>query len=816
MAQIKKTKIEIVQPAVQEKIEKSEITKVREEPTASSKNGINILRRLGKAAIYLLVFLLPLFFLPWTSNTLDFSKQALLLSLVFVSLICWLISNLISNRFEINTNFLNIPVAVLFLTSALSVVFSVFRYGSFWGWPLSVSQSLLSLIGFIVFYFLVTNLFKKNEIVFLFLTLFLSGFIASLFGILQLFGKFVLPFDFAKTTSFNTIGTVNSLAVYNSLLLILLLPLSFFVKRFFKIILGIFIVVLLASLFIINFKTAWLVFLAGIIVLFAFGVVNVRKFGKSSYLTLMIFFLIIALLFSFFRFSLPGAPAAPLEASPSQKAEWMVLKQLPLKSLFLGSGLGTFIYDWSKYKPLDLNQTVFWSARFNKGASEILDRTITSGILGVLVLLFLIFVFFRKAILFLIKNFLKKMNGKIPDGISWFLVLGIVAAFTALVCSLFLYPANFSIWLIFWLLIGATALMETDKKKIFIVDDSPAKALAFSFASVLILVLEIGFSIVYCQKYVAEVRYSQGLVAFQAGNNVLATNYISKAINSNPQMDVYWRDLSQIHLIRLREVLNDPDLTPEIKSSQSQALVASAVNSATQATMLNPVDVAGWNVRGFIYRNLIGILGGADDWAIKSYETAAELEPVNPYIFTEIGRIYIVKANLAIQQENSPAKEENLKLAQAFFEKAVSLKADYAPANYQIAAIYIEAGKTKEAISSLQLAQQAAPLDIGLAFQLGVIYYDEKQFDNARVQFERAVALDPGYSNARYFLGLIYDRQGNKNEAILQFKTIEELNPENQEVKKILSNLRGGKTALEGIVPSEPPVEEKSPEGLEK
>jgi len=41
------------------------------------------------------------------------------------------------------------------------------------------------------------------------------------------------------------------------------------------------------------------------------------------------------------------------------------------------------------------------------------------------------------------------------------------------------------------------------------------------------------------------------------------------------------------------------------------------------------------------------------------------------------------------------------------------------------------------------------------------------------------------------------------------------LNPENEEVKKILANLRTGKEALEGIIPAQPPIEEK-PEEIEK
>jgi len=225
--------------------------------------------------------------------------------------------------------------------------------------------------------------------------------------------------------------------------------------------------------------------------------------------------------------------------------------------------------------------------------------------------------------------------------------------------------------------------------------------------------------------------------------------------------------------------------------------------------------VANWNIRGFVYQNMIGILGGADDWALRSYEKSAELEPNSPYIVTEIGRIYLVRSDLLTREEREAERAENLRLAQENFEKAISLKSDYAPAHFLMAMIYVREGKIEEAIDKLEMTKGVAPSDTGLAFQLGLIYYNDEQFNKAKAEFERAILLDPNYSNARYFLGLIYDREENKKEAILQFERIEQFNPENQEVKRILANLRAGRLALEGIVPGQPPVEEKPAEQLE-
>jgi len=820
---IKKLKIafrDSVQEAEELESENIEGTREGSRPFEISEGSKKFLK-VAKLSVYALVFLLPIFFLPWASNILDFNKQALLLFLVFVSLICWLAAGLISNRLEINTNFLNLPVLALLLFSGISAAFSLSGYGSFWGWPLVVSSSFVSLLGFAILYFLIANLFKKDEIPFLFLTFFFSGFLVALYFIFQLFGKFILPFSFTKTSSFNTIGTVNSLAIYFSLLLTLLLPLLFFVRRFFKFILGIIGFVLLVSLLLINFKTAWMIFLAGLVVLFVFGVVNLRRTGRSGFITLIMALLIVASLLIFFRFPLPGIPQIPAEVSPSQGASVAILKHLSIKSLILGSGQGTFIYDWSKYKSSDINQSVFWSIRFGQSSSEILDRLITTGILGILAFFFLVFIFFKQIFGFLLKKMESRLNkedqlmGKRED-LNWFLIWGILAGFTGLIVAFFLYPANLSSFFFFWLLIGCLALLERGRRKTFDFRVSSIGALAFSFFFILILVLGIGLFILYSQKYVAEVRYYQGLQAWQKGDTTSSINYIARAANLNPKIDIYWRNLSQIYLVRLNEVLSDANLSQEEKSGQAQALIASSINSITQAAVAEPNNVANWSTRGFVYRNMAGILGGADEWAIKSYEKAAELEPNNPDIFTEIGRVYLAKSDILTQQEKKKESSENLKLAQDNFEMAIKLKSDYAPARFQIAMINVREGKIQDAIAKLEETQQVVPSDTGLAFQIGILYYNSNQWSSARAQFERAVLLDPNYSNARYFLGLVYDRQGNKSDAISQFENIAQLNPDNQDIQKILANLRAGKSALEGVETGQPPVEEKAPERLEK
>ena len=143
----------------------------------------------------------------------------------------------------------------------------------------------------------------------------------------------------------------------------------------------------------------------------------------------------------------------------------------------------------------------------------------------------------------------------------------------------------------------------------------------------------------------------------------------------------------------------------------------------------------------------------------------------------------------------------NLLRSTKAFDRAVDAKQDYASAHYLMAQAALRLGNVERAIKGVEGAKLAAPFDIGVAFQLGLLYYQTADFGRARGEFERAVSLNENYSNARYFLGLIYDRQNEKERAIAEFERVLQLNPGNQEVIKIIANLREGKQALSGIVP---------------
>ena len=64
------------------------------------------------------------------------------------------------------------------------------------------------------------------------------------------------------------------------------------------------------------------------------------------------------------------------------------------KNAFLGSGTGTWHYVFSKFKPIEFNNSVLWQIRFDRAGNYITELIATSGILGSASYLLMIVMFF--------------------------------------------------------------------------------------------------------------------------------------------------------------------------------------------------------------------------------------------------------------------------------------------------------------------------------------------------------------------------------------------------------------------------------------
>ncbi len=762
------------------------------------------LENLSKGLILLFVLILPVFFLELGGVTnLEFNKQTILLIMSVIALVFFFLEKIVKGEFEIQWSALHLFSFVFLLLVLVSTILSRWLWGSIWGWPLDASDGFLTIFCFLSFYFLFSHLIKKKEVFWGQAALIFGGALIALVSGLQLFGKFLLPWDFTKITSFNPIGTANSWSIFLGALLPIAIALILAAKKAKRVVFSAFGILMLVGLFLANYWLAWVEVLIGMFVFLVFGLWRSDGSGYR-FLILPAVVFTCALLFGVFKIQIPGLPETPLEVIPSFSATLNVainmLKESP-KDLLFGWGPGTFRFGWSKFKDISLNQTIFWSVRFSKGKAEILDILGKLGILGALSYVSLIGFGIYKAVKGILYLDPKQSREQ-------FLMFGVLCSFIALSAMKFLYLTNLSLNCVWWFLLANIAIFSAKNKKTFKLTADSRVSFAFSFLGVLILVGSVFLFYLQGTRYLAEAKYLHGLN--QTDLEVAKDDFL-QAIRLNPQQELFWQDLANIYLLEAREEISRVDISAEEKTEQIGNMVANAVAAAKRTTEISPFNVANWQTRGSVYREIIGLSQNSFEWSVKAYETALDLEPANPFILVELGRVYLAQAGLVTTQEEL---NSHLAKAEDYFRQAITLKSDYAQAYYQLSLVYEAQGKRDEAIATLETIKNTSSFvlgydsmqDVGLAFQLGVLYYRDEQLAKAQSEFERAVAISPTYSNARYFLGLIYDETGQTNKAIEQFKIIKEFNPENEEITKVLDNIENGLPALTGVIANEEAV----------
>ncbi|MCD6148206.1 hypothetical protein J7J18_02410, partial [bacterium] len=470
------------------------------------KSLTTIFSQISKVSLYLAIFLIPLFFLPFGFDVLDYSKQVLLLFLVFLSLITWFFKQIGQERIVLRGNkLLYFTFFLIFVLFSSSTIFSLWQKASFWGWPLNINDNFLTLASFLILAFLFANVFQREKEFFFGVILFLiSGAIAGLYLILQLYGIFVLPFDFSQISSFNSIGSVYGAAIFLAILFSLSLGLVFKTK---KPILWFLSLILLAELILIDFKSAWLIVFLGGLIVSIFSLTDLKEKPHLGWLAFLMIILVLSIFFFFFPLRFSFFPPLPLEASPGFLLEFNILKGVfneGIKNILLGTGPGTFIFDYSKYRPPILNQTIFWGTRFSTGSSEVLDWFVTKGVLGGISLFFLLCL----AIYFSIKKLVKSED---PFGLK----IGLLTSVVGLTGAGFLTSFNFTLWFAFWFLIGGLLFYASEQKEIGL--SSSSLRLIFSFLFLAITISGLVLLVFQGQKYLAQINYSKGIKLSQQG-----------------------------------------------------------------------------------------------------------------------------------------------------------------------------------------------------------------------------------------------------------------------------------------------------------
>ena len=813
---------------------------------------LNWWRAAARSALILFAALTPIFFLPLTALPVAANKEVLIFILILVAFAALLGRILIEGRVRYPGHLLTAALLVLVLVWGVSSFFSVNQIGSLIG-PWATPDSFAAMLLFVLLAFSIVMTFDRRDVVISLLAFLASLSVLGLFEIFQLMKVFVLPFSFAKNVAFNPVGSVNDLGVLLAFGLILAAGLmsSVEISKLLKKFLGVSIAILLLNLIIIDFWAIWIGLALAMVFLIGFlsiGLQSELRTQSAEYRGLQLAYfqkawlpsliLLVSLLLLFIPSPLSKFIQTPVEVSLNFKATLDIAREnLQAGHYLLGSGPNTFGYIFNLYKPDGINQTIFWSTVFGSGASVMASWAGTVGIFGVVSLLLLIIAFIWTGIAgAAIRNSSR--------GIMNVASQSIFAAVIFMFAMWFLYVTNITIMAFtFWgigLFLSASlfSIQELRTRNLELSEAPSSKLQALStfkeiriftsapktfIFSLLIVALMIGAAAgVYFEvnRYVAEIYFGKAITASGKGDSEATIGNLNRAAEFWKYDERYFQSLSQATFFKLNALLADKSTAQDVLRAQFQNITTNSIIFAQKAASLNPQNPFDAVLLGSIYENLIPFTNGAADFALSSYGRAAALDPKNPSNHFMLGRVYISLADLALARGSAEEAGVNLEKSAVNLERAIALKQDYAPARFLIVQVYDRQGKLPEAVKRAEELVMLNNTDVGALFQLGFLYYKAGRFDDSKIVFERTVELSQNYSNARYFLGLIYDREpAGKAKAIEQFVKIGELNPDNAEVKQILVNLKAGKAALLGIAPPAPapqnraeaPVQEEAP-----
>ncbi|MFC1663676.1 tetratricopeptide repeat protein [Patescibacteria group bacterium] len=687
-----------------------------------------------KYSLYSLAFLVPVFFLPLTVFPVAQNKQMLLSVFVLLLLIFWIIKIISSGRLTFVWNKLCLAVSLLLLVLGVSTALSSSRVQSFWGMSVE-PDTLFNFILFALVFFLFVNLIEKKEEILKVITSFLFGSgILSLLFLIQIL-KPILPWDFAKVAGFNPVGSIQGLAVFLGGAFVALIALivsdqlsvisikgKTISKKTIQVLSGVLGFLLFIVIFLVNFWAVWLGIAFGLAIIIFSRLKNLSvadKVNPVKPLLLPLFVFVLALVFIFTKMPVSNIVALPSEISPTYKATIDVsietLKDSP-KNLILGSGPATFGYQYGLHRGTGQNLTNFWQIRFSQGAAALPTFLATFGILGILSILLMMAVFFWQGFKSLIFENVKSLQ---------YGVVVLASGFYFLIIWFF-YSVNLSLLFTAFLMMALWTACNK-KTKEFSFTQSPQKAFFVMLLGVVLIAGSIfGFYVVF-QKQAGAISFVKGLSLINVETPELdkGIQNLNKAANLD-QKDVYFRNLSQIFLLKIDEVLNNQELSQEEKQKEFQQIVSSAELSATAAVQVNSANSQNWLQLGNIYENLALVnIEGAEELAILNYQKTAELDPQNPQIPLNLGRVYKsiaerIKFQITLLEQTEEedretieklkeSSDKNLELALEEFKKSAELKINFSAAYYLTAQVYEIQGETEEALQGYQIVLELEP-----------------------------------------------------------------------------------------------------------
>ncbi len=649
--------------------------------------AINLILNL---CLYLIVGFVPIFSSPLFLNTREFPRLVTFYFLVSLGLIFLIFKkSIFAKKITFKIYGQDILIFLFLAVYFLSTLTAINPRTAFFGLYDSWTTSFLTFLAGFGFYVILVNQIKNLERVKeLLLFVLVGALIACLSAFWQYFELGGKVFPLEKIRVSGVMGQPNYLGFYLALALPFFLGFVFSKKSFLsRLVFGLLALLIIATIVLTFSRTAWLaIVLSGgtILLLMILKTPKTRLIAqiKAKRRVFLISLLFAAIFLLIFGEPLFLRTKESFQVIPEKNTflirfyEWKGGLRIFRERPILGVGPENLYYRYGNNKDIWLNKIDDeWFLETHSIRNIYLDFIAKIGLLGLISFLGLTFFILKKLI-----SAFKRLRNKEPFWI-YLTILSSFLVFLFLGLGYLLTPTSL---MFFWLLMFLARLLTKEDQKQIELRFSEKSSFLLNKSALGAIVLIIAFLGVLTRAVLADFYAKTGAVSEPEQEVKL----LEKSVSFNPGYSIYKRALAHAYLALATKDI-DKETSKITLKDEGETLIQRSLEFFNAAVSNDPYDSLNYTNLSIWYFRLSSLDRSYLEKALLAAEKARKINNTSPAVWDNAGLVLLDLGN------HEKAKE--------YFEKAISLKNNYAPSHFHLGETLRQMGRPEEALRHYQL-----------------------------------------------------------------------------------------------------------------
>lgn len=721
-----------------------------------------------RASLGLMMFLLPLWYLTAFPEAWELPKALVFGIGVTVAAVTWLIWSVRTRRLQASFGTFEALLACFLGVAALSTALSVHRYSSLWGMSGLQSESFAMMFFGALFAFLLKQTTDDAAVRWYLALLFSSlglGALGALFtmGGIPVFPGHELGKGFVPTGASPDVFALLLAAAWLVAWLVRRTSVSFVFRRLLDAALALWLIVMI----VLDRPRALVFVLGGALLL---GLVTwPKRFERQTHLWLAIAIgaaIVVLALPIRSHISLPVNAEVTLPSSTAFSVTARAVSHVPI----FGSGPGTFLYDFVKYRSADFESLATGSLRFVRPDSGWLQTLATFGIVGVAAFVSLLAWTGSRAFRVRTGRSSIRRRPKSDPAFAWLLVwLGL---------GLFVTSGSMVVTVLVWAALGLAAATGRESEQLNKDKQSAGRAIGAAIA---------GFLVLISAWYGLGRIWSAPIFIAKANRAIAATEplatvgtAIDKAIALDPWNSGYQLKRAEFRLIQFQYQNRTPD----------EASITGVLDDVRRAEQLDPKNPAVSERSIQLIGQLLTVKPALSSDVFSRYGKLTSTEPNSARNYVAWAKAELVLAQAEKEDKTVAVDQALVRSALGHVGQALALKPGDLDARYHQALAHELLGDRTIAKGIMRELAVQYPNEVDILYELAREERLDAQYDEAIRLLNLALDQAPKSLAIRAEIARAYEGKGEKDQAIAMLKVLDQMSPNTPDITDWLKRLQ--------------------------